>query len=205
MAPHEIEPRSLAVLADEIRTEVAAAEGDFQSAVQHAINAGLLLIEAKDLVGHGGWGAWLEANFDATAATARTYMRLAANRKRVFDLPSIRQSVALLAGEPEVPGLTPDEVDDLESALGTLPEAVPAEFRGEYAITDEELVEQFRNRARRSLRMFVLMYEKEVGVEVERQLERLKREWGMTSARDVFLEALRRADPYPSEQGTPPS
>jgi hypothetical protein len=50
-----------------------------------------------------------------------------------------------------------------------------------------------------------LMYEQEVGVEVEQQLARLKRVWGMTSARDVVLEALRRADPYPSEQETPPS
>jgi hypothetical protein len=51
----EIEPRRLAVLAREIRTEAAAAEADFQSAVQHAVNAGERLTEAKGLLAHGAW------------------------------------------------------------------------------------------------------------------------------------------------------
>ncbi len=36
----EIEAPRLTVLADEIRTEMTAAEADFKSAVQHAISAG---------------------------------------------------------------------------------------------------------------------------------------------------------------------
>lgn len=75
----EIEPRRLAHLADEIRTEVDAAEADFQSALQHAIRAGELLIEAKAQVEHGQWLPWLEANFSKSPRSAQGYMRLAEN------------------------------------------------------------------------------------------------------------------------------
>lgn len=91
-----IVPSRLSILADEIRTEVAAAEADFQSAVQHAINAGNRLIEAKSLVRHGEWLPWLEANFPGAQTTARNYMRLAANGQRVADLPTVRETLALL-------------------------------------------------------------------------------------------------------------
>jgi len=47
--------RTIATIAEEIRHEVAGAEADFESAVQHAIRAGELLIEAKDQLGHGEW------------------------------------------------------------------------------------------------------------------------------------------------------
>ena len=102
----DLEPRRLVALADEIRTEVSAAEADFQSAVQHGIKAGEKLIEAKDLVKHGEWLPWLEANFDGSERTARNYMALARNRQRVADLPSIREAVALLT-EPK-----PDPIEE---------------------------------------------------------------------------------------------
>ena len=74
-----------------------AAEDDFRSAVAHAIQAGELLIEAKAQVAHGEWLPWLEANCPLSERQARNYMRLARNRQRVADLPTIRNAVALLA------------------------------------------------------------------------------------------------------------
>jgi hypothetical protein len=106
----EIEPARLAVLAVEIREEVAAADRDFQSAVDHAIAAGEKLIEAKALVRRGEWGPWLDANFPGGEHTARNYMRLARNRERVLGSPSIRQAVALLA-EPREPAPEPEPPD----------------------------------------------------------------------------------------------
>jgi len=70
--------------------------------VQHAINAGERLIEAKATLRHGEWTPWLEQNFEFTDRTARNYMRLAANRKRVADLPTVREALAVLA-EPISP------------------------------------------------------------------------------------------------------
>lgn len=66
-------------LAADIKAEITAAERDFESAVAHAIKAGELLLEAKANVDHGGWLAWLEANFPGSIRSAQGYMRLARN------------------------------------------------------------------------------------------------------------------------------
>lgn len=49
----------------------------FQSAVEHAIRCGELLIEAKAALPHGSWGDWISENFPASNRTAQGYMRLA--------------------------------------------------------------------------------------------------------------------------------
>ena len=89
-------PGALVALAADIRREVQAAEADFQSAVAHAIRAGELLIEAKAQVRHGEWMPWLEANCPLGEREARNYMRLARNRQRVADLPTVREAVKQL-------------------------------------------------------------------------------------------------------------
>jgi hypothetical protein len=116
----EIEKRTQALdrLAVEIRTEVDAAEADFQSAVQHAIRAGELLIDAKAQVKHGGWLPWLEANFPLSERTARNYMRMAEKSATVADLPTIREAVALLT----VPKPDPEpQVRSPRDALDEIP------------------------------------------------------------------------------------
>ena len=84
-------------LAGEIRREHQLAEQHFKSAVAHAVNAGELLIEAKGQVKHGRWLPWIKANFPGSEWTARNYMRLAANRERVADLPTLREALAALS------------------------------------------------------------------------------------------------------------
>jgi hypothetical protein len=93
----ETTARALPALASEIRQEVDAAERAWQDGVGHAIRAGELLLKAKAQVKHGEWLPWLEANFPGSERSARNYMRLAANRQRVADLPTIREAVAALA------------------------------------------------------------------------------------------------------------
>src|SRR5262245_59785468 len=44
---------------------------------EHYRRAGVMLIEAKEQVGYGGWGKWLRKNFDLSHDTASIYMRLA--------------------------------------------------------------------------------------------------------------------------------
>lgn len=58
---------------------------------EHYVKAGEMLIEAKDQVGHGRWGAWLSKNFDLHATTAREYMRYARaqNEGVTLDMPSM--------------------------------------------------------------------------------------------------------------------
>jgi hypothetical protein len=94
----EIEPRRLVELADEIRTEVDAAEADYHSAVQHAVNAGDKLIEAKGLCQHGDWLTWLKENFQGGVSTAQLYMQLARGKDQISNALGIREAVAQLTG-----------------------------------------------------------------------------------------------------------
>ena len=90
-----------------IRTEISAATAAARSAVEHAVRAGELLIEAKAQVTHGEWGSWLETNVEVADRTARTYMALArrweklseSKRQRVADLPL---RAALKSSEAEI-------------------------------------------------------------------------------------------------------
>src|SRR5215210_6325913 len=86
--------RELPAIAKELRGEVEQAEQHWQSAVRHAVRAGELLTEAKGQVKHGEWLPWLEENFPGSERTARNYMRFAANRQRVADLPTVREAVS---------------------------------------------------------------------------------------------------------------
>ncbi|MDX0636307.1 DUF3102 domain-containing protein [Sinorhizobium medicae] len=71
----------LPVLADEINCAHKAAGLAGRALVRHAIAAGQRLIEAKALVGHGEWEAWLAANCDLSIRTAQKYMKAARNAK----------------------------------------------------------------------------------------------------------------------------
>jgi phage N-6-adenine-methyltransferase len=98
------QPPSLDDLANRIKQECEAVDGALGKAVQHAINAGKLLIEARRRlkIQHGEWGPWLEANCPLSERTAQEYMRLAreaANPQRAADLErgSIRQALQLMS------------------------------------------------------------------------------------------------------------
>ncbi|MGB7156863.1 MAG: DUF3102 domain-containing protein [Tepidisphaeraceae bacterium] len=96
---------ALADLARRFRDEHEACEAAGKKAIDHAIAAGALLIEAKANIPHGGWLPWLTDNCNVSERTAQTYMRIARNRaelpkaQRAADL-SLRDAVALLA-EPK--------------------------------------------------------------------------------------------------------
>ena len=67
----------LAFLAAEINAEYRAAHGAAEKALHHAAECGRRLIEAKALVPHGEWLAWLEANTEVVPRQSQKYMRLA--------------------------------------------------------------------------------------------------------------------------------
>jgi hypothetical protein len=68
----------LPVLVDEIAVEHRACKAAVKNAVQHAIEAGRRLIEAKTLVPHGAWLPWLAEHLpDVSARTVQRYMKAA--------------------------------------------------------------------------------------------------------------------------------
>jgi hypothetical protein len=73
-------------------------------AVAHAVEAGQALNEAKRVIGHGEWLAWLKANVTFSERTARLYTRMAdamptlsdEDRQRVANL-SLREAAKALS------------------------------------------------------------------------------------------------------------
>jgi DUF3102 family protein len=78
----EIE-KSLGKLAERINAEHHSCETAINAALEHALAAGDLLLEAKSACPHGAWQAWLENSFDGSVRTAQAYMRVAAHRDKV--------------------------------------------------------------------------------------------------------------------------
>jgi hypothetical protein len=103
---------TLPTLAARIRHEHEQVATSMMSAINHAIAAGELLLEAKRQVKHGAWLPWLAENCDIAERTAQAYMRLARTplekRNAVADLP-LRDALASLAS-PSAPA--PDEDGD---------------------------------------------------------------------------------------------
>ena len=87
-----------------IAAEIRSIDKQTREIVLHsAVEIGKRLTEAKSLVEHGEWGAWLEANVDYKQSTANNFMRIAeeygSNFQALGNL-TYTQAVALLA----VPG-----------------------------------------------------------------------------------------------------
>jgi hypothetical protein len=74
---------SLTDLAARIRSEHAAAIAATKHALERAISAGELLIEAKAQSKHGQWMPWLAEQCAIPDRTARLYMRLARHRSEI--------------------------------------------------------------------------------------------------------------------------
>jgi hypothetical protein len=70
-------------LAKRINEEHRRCEGAVNAALEHAMNAGDLLLEAKGKAPHGTWQGWLAEHFDGSVRTAQAYMRVAARRGEV--------------------------------------------------------------------------------------------------------------------------
>ncbi len=104
-------------LATRIRAEHEAAQSAMQSAVNHAIQAGKLLMEAKKSVPYGGWEAWVRDSCGFSERTAQGYMRLArldpeeAQRVALLSLRHALKALAEPKGEPgAVEWFTPPEI-----------------------------------------------------------------------------------------------
>jgi hypothetical protein len=117
MANEEI--RELETLAEGIRQQHDLVRASVSDALAHAIEAGRLLIRAKEVISHGRWLPWLAANCRFAARTAQTYMRVAeqepvllgANAPHVADL-TVRRALALLKKpKTEADNQCPDDLD----------------------------------------------------------------------------------------------
>ena len=146
---------SLSDLAAQANENHQLAEATAGRALEFARLSGIALTEAKSQVGHGGWIAWLNANFHATERTAQKYMKLSANANcdSYLEAKSINEALRMIAGEdeeeesaePEEDTPSPDEgeedEDEAEPQHGAVEEGEPEEARAvavEVVEEDEE-------------------------------------------------------------------
>ena len=108
----------LKTLAEKANREHSQAQRAAGQAVKHGVEAGGLLLKAKEEVGHGNFMKWVEENFEGSERVARKYMRLATaadqNRIDPDEVSSLAEAERLLREqdaeqtpgeyEPEVPG-----------------------------------------------------------------------------------------------------
>src|SRR5215208_3663487 len=76
--------RDLPELAAAINQEHHAFVAKFRRSVEHAIQAGELLAEAKAQCPHGSWLPWLEEHFEGSVRAAQGYMRVYHNRDEIL-------------------------------------------------------------------------------------------------------------------------
>jgi len=117
------EPSQLIDLADRINQEHRACEQSLRSGLQHALECGRLLAQAKKQLAHGEWLPWLKRNCAVTPRAAQGYMRVAsrwpqleARTQHVSHL-TYRQALALLTDErarPDRPTLPKLPVEEIE-------------------------------------------------------------------------------------------
>lgn len=79
--------------AQRIRELHGMAQGAAQSAIEFALQAGLLLTEVKEALPHGEFGPWVQTYCGFTDRTARRYMRLHAHRDVLPTGAGVRESL----------------------------------------------------------------------------------------------------------------
>jgi Protein of unknown function (DUF3102) len=97
---------SLTDLAARIRAEHEAVGVALKESVSHAIQAGEMLLEAKDKLNHGEWLPWLKDHCSLNERLAQRYMRIARNKAKYAGLSdlSITGALALLAPDRDDEG-----------------------------------------------------------------------------------------------------
>jgi hypothetical protein len=86
----------------ELVETIEALKDGAMTALHAAVSIGGLLMEAKDVVEHGGWIPWVEEQLDFKPRQAQNYMKAWRNRDRMLDgeVSSMAEGLRLLT-EPE--------------------------------------------------------------------------------------------------------
>jgi hypothetical protein len=125
-------------LAQRINAEHHAAQACANEAVQHAIEAGRLLSEARESVAHGAWLPWLAAHCEVSPRQAQRYIRIASNASRVSHMGSVRAALGVLnTPKPEAALLPAWLPRDGTAAVASLNEGVPIIHAGDWVVVQE--------------------------------------------------------------------
>ena len=124
--------------ADEIVRLHGEIEGLFKMSLDKAMRIGELLAEQKATMKHGEFTPWVKGNLPFTDRTARNYMRVYRNQKRLKTetVSVLGQAYRLLSGQEE-DGFDEQDIDDVvDEALFGLAESLIAEHEGQLKYRD---------------------------------------------------------------------
>jgi hypothetical protein len=121
-------------MAERIEAAHQAAIGAARTAIEHAIECGKLLLEAKAQIGHGGWLAWVDANLSFGHRQAQKYTRLAefstkvpnANSNSHLTIDGALAAIAEPAQKPSRPKAKPLNPKEQEKKPVNRPDLVGA-------------------------------------------------------------------------------
>jgi hypothetical protein len=124
--------KTLADIGRQITEHAKQATDAAMSALDHARQAGELLIAAKELVGYGGWLAWLQDNCDLSSRQAQRFMAVSRNWKAIiakYDSKShltIEQAIQI-SGSGDTEKCTDSILDDEDELCSRIRESTTHE------------------------------------------------------------------------------
>lgn len=98
-------------------------EGALEHALVHALAAGDALLKARHQIADGGWGRWLQSNFNGAHASANRYMRIATYKSELGEGFGIKSAMEALRGLPDATSCSPGSRytdEDRDAALRAL-------------------------------------------------------------------------------------
>ena len=76
----------------EIKKELAELHNTLKMSVQKAIRIGQLLTEQKEFIGHGNFGAWMDAHFEMGHDSAYRFMKLYAHADKIPNIGNLQEA-----------------------------------------------------------------------------------------------------------------
>jgi hypothetical protein len=103
-------------------------------------NTGKDLLQAKALLKHGEWLPWLMVNFNWTARTAQSYMKVAKLAEKHPEVTSLKPAAVAALAAPSTPDVVKSEViADLEKGNVPTPKEVKAKIAAAKISTKEKV------------------------------------------------------------------
>ncbi len=130
--------KELTITAKAINKEHRLAKQSAETAVEHAIWCGELLIQKKKNFQHGEWQAWVEGNCEFSYQSAAIYMKAARQKSNGLDFSSLRSLYG--PDKHSSPNDIPRETPDLPENQFNLIYADPP-WRYEFSKTDSRKIE----------------------------------------------------------------
>ncbi|MGB2938508.1 MAG: DUF3102 domain-containing protein [Phycisphaerae bacterium] len=137
---------NLTDMAEQINAAHREVETTMRAGLQHALEAGILLLEAKALHKHGGWLKWVDENCECGRRLAQKYMQIArevpklqgSNAARVAHL-SFHSALHLVAGDAKrLAKMDDGKQDRLLTTAENLPVSVSCIVKAEYQQKGED-------------------------------------------------------------------